>query len=188
MGNDLRSQIFNNLNLKETEELLDIWTSNDHVAWSDMTFDVIKELLEQRLEEIPPQDEPIFEYTQQENNGMDEESETIDRYSSPENSPVFYKPKQVLWLYRWLNRLAVLAVGIVIIVNIPEIILMRHNVLADFAGNPQGDLLSWLYALVIGGLVLALQCALYYFSLRALASILKILMEMEFNSRTKAGS
>ena len=62
MSNKLRQQIYNTLNLRETEDLLDIWQTNDRVEWSETAFEVIEEILKQRLEEVPPQEEPIFEY------------------------------------------------------------------------------------------------------------------------------
>ncbi|MFT3892391.1 MAG: hypothetical protein QM730_12215 [Anaerolineales bacterium] len=53
MNDDLRSQIYNELNLRETDDLLDIWHANDHEEWSDTAFEVIKEILTDRLGEIP---------------------------------------------------------------------------------------------------------------------------------------
>ena len=83
----------------------------------------------------------------------------------------------------WLNRLAVAAVGVTVIINIPEFFRMQGIVLSYFMGNPEWKLVSWLIALIVGSLAVAFQCFVVYFSLKALASILKILMEMEFNSR-----
>jgi hypothetical protein len=60
---------------------------------------------------------------------------------------------------------------------------MQRIVLSYFMGNVEWNFVSWVIALVIGGLATALQCFIVFFSLKALASILKILMEMEFNSR-----
>jgi hypothetical protein len=55
MSNDLREQIHNELNLRETEDLLEIWRANDHEEWSDTAFEVIREILSERLGEVPPQ-------------------------------------------------------------------------------------------------------------------------------------
>jgi hypothetical protein len=70
-----------------------------------------------------------------------------------------------------------------VLVSIPEIIRIQRIVFSYFMGNVEWNFVSWLIALVVGGLAIALQCFIVYFSLKALASILKILMEMEFNSR-----
>jgi amino acid transporter len=183
MSNNLRSQIFSNLNIKETDELLEIWTTNDRVEWSNTAFDVIKEILEQRLGELPPQDEPIFEYVEREVDNTYDENILIDKYNDPNDPPIFYKPKQVIWMNRWLNRLAVAAVGATIIISIPEFFRMHDIVLSYFRGNPEWNFVSWMIALVVGGLLITFQSFIIYFSLKALASILKILMEMEFNSR-----
>lgn len=61
---ELRKQIYNELNLRETENLLEIWYANDHDEWSDIAFEAIKEILVGRLGEIPP--EEAFEETQEE--------------------------------------------------------------------------------------------------------------------------
>jgi hypothetical protein len=62
MTDDLRNQVFNNLNLLETDDLIDIWKKNDRVEWSEIAFDVVCEILQNRLVEIPKQNEPILEY------------------------------------------------------------------------------------------------------------------------------
>jgi hypothetical protein len=60
MSDDIRDQIHSNLNLKETDELIDIWQTNDRVEWSELAFDIIQQILQQRLGELPPQNEPIL--------------------------------------------------------------------------------------------------------------------------------
>lgn len=62
MSDDFRKQIYNNLNLKETDELIEIWKKNDRVEWSELAFDVLRGILQQRLGELPSQDEPVFEH------------------------------------------------------------------------------------------------------------------------------
>src|SRR6266545_2519870 len=61
MSDDLRQQIYNNLKLKDIYELLDIWRISNRVVWSDTTFEVLREILNKRIGEVPPQDEPILE-------------------------------------------------------------------------------------------------------------------------------
>jgi hypothetical protein len=64
MNDDFRNQVFNNLSLKETDELVEIWQTNDHTQWSDTAFDVIRGILQGRLGTIPQQDEPIYEHSE----------------------------------------------------------------------------------------------------------------------------
>jgi tetratricopeptide (TPR) repeat protein len=56
----MKAQIQDNLRLKETDELLEIWHTADHEEWTDMAFEVIQEILRDRLGEVPAQevDEP----------------------------------------------------------------------------------------------------------------------------------
>jgi HEAT repeat protein len=65
MNDDFRNQVFETLNQKETDDLVDIWKKNDRVEWSEVTFDVVREILQNRLGEIPKQNEPILEYVEQ---------------------------------------------------------------------------------------------------------------------------
>jgi hypothetical protein len=182
MSNELRQQIYNNLNLKETEELVEIWQKNDRVEWSETTFEVLQEILQQRLGELPPQDEPIFEYTEDEEGDIQaDEDQAID----DDNSPEFYKPKEVLWLDKWLYQAAIAAIVASVISSLLELPRMQRITLSYFAGNSlsAANFWSWVIAIVVFSFAVVLECILIYFPLKALGTILKILMEMEFNSR-----
>jgi len=45
---NLRDEIYANMQLKTTDELLKIWEENDRKEWTPLAHDVIKEILEQR--------------------------------------------------------------------------------------------------------------------------------------------
>ena len=51
----LADAIYQNMRLKETRELLSIWVRNDRSAWTDETFEIIQDLLIERLGSVPPQ-------------------------------------------------------------------------------------------------------------------------------------
>jgi tetratricopeptide (TPR) repeat protein len=51
----MKAQIQESLRLKETEDLLEIWRQADHEEWTDLAFDVVKEILLERLGTIPAQ-------------------------------------------------------------------------------------------------------------------------------------
>ncbi len=55
MNNSIRGQIYNNLISKETEDLLEIWQNGDPTEWDAEVFEIIKEILLERLGYIPPQ-------------------------------------------------------------------------------------------------------------------------------------
>jgi len=183
MSDTLRKEVFNRLNLKETDELIEIWKKNDRVEWSETAFELTKEILEQRLGKLPTQNEPIFKRIEQ---GIDDPDKvfTFDKFIDPNNAPDFYKPKEIIRISTWLNRVSNAAVAITIIVNIPEFVRLQRIIQSFFIGNPQWNFVAWPGALIIGGLATALQCYIVYYSLKALASILRILMELEFNSHT----
>jgi uncharacterized membrane protein YhaH (DUF805 family) len=60
-SDELRESIYGQFSQKATEELLDIWQANDHTEWSETTFDVIREILQERQVELPVQDEVVLE-------------------------------------------------------------------------------------------------------------------------------
>lgn len=186
MSNDLRKQIYNSFDQKETDELVEIWETNDRVKWSETAFDAIQEILQKRLGELPPQGELILKHIEDDSDHEFDADESLAKFIDKDNAPVFYRPKEVLWMGTWLNRAAKAAIVITIIISLPELFRFHTIVNSFFLQNPDpaiGNLISWLITIVIMGLAIALQCFIVFFSLRALAAILKILMEMEFNSR-----
>jgi hypothetical protein len=60
MSDRLRREIYGNYSKRETEALLEIWRTNDRYEWSEMTFDVIREILQERGIEPPPQGKPVY--------------------------------------------------------------------------------------------------------------------------------
>jgi len=61
MTEELRQQIYTRLSQKETAELVEMWQTNDRATWTEMAFDVIREILQERLVELPPQGKPVSE-------------------------------------------------------------------------------------------------------------------------------
>ena len=67
--------------------------------------------------------------------------------------------------------------------NKRRLLEMQQIIKGMFIYNPDLIVISWLIAIPVGLLAIALQCFILYFLFKSLASILNILMEMEFNSR-----
>ena len=51
----LSKSIYQNMQLKDSDELLGIWTKNDRSEWSDEAFLVIHDILLERLGSVPHQ-------------------------------------------------------------------------------------------------------------------------------------
>jgi hypothetical protein len=178
MSDDFRNQIYASLNLKETGELLEIWQKNDRIEWSDTAFDVIREILLRRLGawSLPHQNEAIIEQDEEgDGTSIDEDEE--------ENEPVFYDPLKVLSEETWLRRAAIASIIVIILGAFQQISRIQQSLMSFFSIYP--ILYYSVLLIVLIGMVLAViaLCVIVYFSLNAFASILKILMEMEFNSR-----
>jgi ABC-type multidrug transport system fused ATPase/permease subunit len=43
---------------KSTEDLIEIWVKNDREEWSDLAFEVVGEVLHQRIGDLPDQEQP----------------------------------------------------------------------------------------------------------------------------------
>ena len=180
MSNELHNQIYNELNLRETEDLLEIWRENDHEEWSDTAFEVIKEILSERLGEVPPQELPRNEQEKErfEDDGLDEwEAKVLDNESQPE----FYDTLEVLELKDNINRVAT---GVIVVYTLLGL-LNLETVSAFLRGLPIpfSETIRSLPHEIYTLLAFGLQIVVTYFPLKALSHILRILMEMEFRSR-----
>ncbi len=180
MNEELGEQIRSNFELKDTYELLMIWKKNNRVVWSDAAFIVLEDILKERLRIIPPQDKPIFEQDEdiQDNDGFEDwEISLLDNEEQPE----LYEVEKVLILKNNINKTATA----VIIVNILLGLLNLQFIQALLQGVPMSFITS-VQSLPneLGTLLsVGLRIAITYFPLKALVYILRILMEMEFNSR-----
>ena len=184
---ELRGQLLRHFREYQTEELANIWTTNDRTERSELAFEVIGEILSERLDSLPPQNQPVTDIPEEE---PDEKLFIVveagsERFLDPDLAPVFYRPKEVLWMNYWLNRAAKAAVVITILISLPEFMSLKTIIFSFFSNsvNPNWEPIAWLIAIIPGVLGIALNCFIVYFSLKALASLLIILMEMEYNSR-----
>ena len=203
MSDSLRKQIHKNFDHKETEILLDIWQKNDRTEWSNMAFEVLETIINERQVELPPQNEPINEYIEEKpSSPLSEKAkkllELLQRKYTPEDEatyaylvnsnegfPAFYSPKEVLKVYDWLNKIAIAIIPLYIIIGVTLTLKTYVNIVGSYFINAPVNmsLLIWLIALVLVSIGIALQIALTYYPLKALAHILRILMEFEYRSR-----
>ncbi len=180
MNEDLHDPIRNNFELKDTYELLMIWKANNRIVWSDMAFEILENILKERLRTIPPQNEPILELEE-----VDRDNDGLEVWEANllhiEDQPGLYEVEKVLRLKNNINRIAIW----VIIVNIFIGLLDFQFVKAMIQGIP----LSFIETIQsmpkdLGTILsVGLKIAITYFPLKALVYILRILMQMEFNSR-----
>ena len=172
MHSNLPQHIYNTLNLKETDELMEIWKQNDRVQWSQETFDALETILQERLGQLPPQNPAILEFS--------DESEYLP---IDENQPEFYDPHKVLQLVKWLRQAAIISVIAALISNLISLPQLQKLILSYFMDSVEKNVLAWLIAIVTFIFTAGLQSIIIYFLLNGLGTILKILMDMEFNSR-----
>ncbi len=182
MSDSLRTSLYSRFNQRDTDELLSIWQENNRGDWSDLAFDVLREILQERLGEVPPQSEPTFERAAPDDAG-DVSQERIDQLLADEEAPVFYNPREVLGLAKWLKRVAIGMVGVTIMASLVYLPSAYESLRSFSPMDSFPKTLVWGLTLLLVGGPTALQCALYYWGFRWLAFVLKMLMEMEFTSR-----
>jgi len=185
MSDDLRQMIRNNLNLKETDELLSIWQTNDRAAWTDMTFELIEEILRERLGEVLPQTGPQLlapTANGDEKAGEDGLADWEEKLLADEGQPEFYDPLEVVSLVNTINKVALASIVLNVIVGLNLLGSYRDISLNLFQMNKEA-VLTVLFILLTIVAGTGLEIVLTYFPLKALAYILRILAEMEFNSR-----
>jgi hypothetical protein len=181
MNTALHQQIYQNMTLKETEELLAIWQRNNRQEWSDEAMEIVKDILTKRSVEIPEQTETAGENQE---DALDDGLEEWEiRLLEAENQPDFYDAIEVIDLKKKIN----LTARAVVVVHILESIVFFQwyvSVIQVYFPNFQQYAL-WIYstALVVAVLSVAITIAVAYYPLKALSNILRILMEMEFRSR-----
>ncbi|HSK87188.1 MAG TPA: hypothetical protein VK880_02455 [Anaerolineales bacterium] len=188
MSNEgLRKQIHNNLSLKETDELLDMWQRNNRAEWSDDAFESIKDILKERGIEIPEQNEPVYKIEEEttgdetsDNDGLDEwEAKALD----DENQPEFYDTLEVITLKDNINKVAKATIIVYALQNIPTLQWFNQLIASYFPDRQAFIPLIYLISFVFVASGTAISIAIVYFPLKALVHILRILMEMEFRSR-----
>jgi hypothetical protein len=170
----LRSTIYQNLNLKESEELLQIWHDNKRYEWSDTAFEVIQQILEERGLTLSPQEEAQIEPIIEENENDDSNEYEPDQN---ESQPIFYKPQELLFFASTTSKAAWIILGIGVLFT-----LLRYLWQLRLTSGGSFNLFS----LGLGFLSMALSLAshaLTFFMLKGISIGLNVLMEFEYNSR-----
>ncbi|MEP7134882.1 MAG: hypothetical protein ABI904_08115 [Chloroflexota bacterium] len=180
MKREFREQIYMELDLRETDDLVDIWQTNDRVEWSDIAFEIIKEILNKRIGEVPTQNEPILEHEEiiQEDDKLEDwETNLLD----DEEQPEFYDVLNILKLKDNINKVASAVIVIYVflgLLNLQFVRMLFQGTVLSLSGIVQ-TVPNILVTLFSTGLSIIVS----YYPLKALAQILRILMEIEFNSR-----
>ena len=163
-GNWLRQQIYNRMQEKETEELLDIWKRSDRDEWSDDAFEIIHNILLERLGSVPEQG-VVTEKAEDESAQDESEEEKMDTYHMPDN---------LFRISTWANTLAWVILGLSVILLVGTLIIeFQQGAILNWAGV--FSLLNSFLTLLVGGF--------FFVVLRALAEIIYILMDIEDNTR-----
>jgi hypothetical protein len=99
------------------------------------------------------------------------------------SEPVFYKPEEVIRLTRWISRAMIALIGIVAIISLFSFQNSRDLSFSYVFNLPNAEVLANLLGGIIVGLNIIFVSGLYLFLLKCLNYALRMLMEIEHNSR-----
>jgi len=178
MNESEKGTIYEHLSLKDTGELLGYWQKHDEDEWTAAAFAVMEKILIERLGELPSKDE-IDELIVE----MEEPEEDSNPYTElktliNDNDPVFYEPNKVTLLIKWIFR----ALKIVIILYIIQFIFNNIRLFSMVVDQDYG-IMSVLFDLILNFVGLLLAILVIFIQYKALGYVLKMLKEMEINSR-----
>lgn len=184
MSENLRDHLYKNFSKIDTEELLAIWQSNNRVEWSDLAFEAIEDVLKKRIGTLPAQNDPLLDYDGENSLNEDDDLEEWEaKLLDNENQPELYDTLEVLNLKDNINKVAKAVVIVNVIYATLNFQTFQGFLLGVFPSMDEipGILMPLFWTVLITGL----NIVTIYFPLKALSNILRILMEMEFNSRQK---
>ena len=99
-----------------------------------------------------------------------------------ETPPDFYDPFEVIQLVKWIDRATKVVVIIVILFNLTRF-LSFLNMFGAYSYEGQNSFLIYFVAFIAMAINALIGIAITNFILKTLSQTLRILMEMEFNSR-----
>ena len=177
MADNEREIIHGNLDLLETDELVKHWLKHDENEWMPIAFEVMEGILIERLGELPSQDYQFDEPAPPAQSKMKSLQELNNLMS--DNDPVFYEPNKLGVFIRWINRFLYL----LIIFSTFQFILYCWPY---FRAIKEVKLtLSFGVDIGLAFVFLAIKILIFFIVLKTITFVLKVLKEMEFNSRKK---
>lgn len=180
--NEWWNTVYGNLNLLETDDLISHWQKHDEEEWTPVAFDVMEKILIERLGELPAEVENVEPENKIEKETLEEKSNLFTELKTliKDSDPVFYDPEKVTLLVKWIFR----SINIMILLYAIRFLFTNFWLFSGLFSENYDR--SGLLISLVGNLIgLILTCLLVFFSYKALGYGLKVLKEMEINSRTK---
>jgi hypothetical protein len=162
-SDSLSDEIYNELNLKSTDELLEIWKTNDRSVWSDDGFKAINKILLERQGSVPPQEAAA----------PSEESDEDTYYNLDRITSIATIANVLAWIILVGDLIALIAylrLGLLSnSVNLFQYLTNQSNVL---------NLLIWSVVYIVPGLF-------FFVLLRGLSEAMYMLLEIAENGRAR---
>ncbi len=160
------------LETRETEDLLEIWQTNDRLEWTPEAFEAIQRILEERNVSLPVQNAAVEE-SNIETPGRNEEVEEPDTYYDR------HRLDRISGVARSLSWLAIALLALTLIYGVIYILQMLSTL---------GSLGTILLAVLILLGVPVLIFGLIWVLLQVIAEGIYLFMDVEENTRKGASS
>lgn len=170
--------IYEHLSWKETDELIGYWQRHDEEEWTAAAFEVMEKILIERLGELPGKDEIDNLLIKKDEPGGKSNPFTELKTLINDTDPVFYNPNKITLLIKWVFR----SLNILIILYIIQYIFDNIR-LFSMVFDENINTASIAFGIVTSLVVLLITIVVIFVQYKALGYVLKILKEMEINSR-----
>jgi hypothetical protein len=167
-GDSEKQQILEQMQKKDTDELVQIWKAHDRTEWTETAFEIIRDILLERLGELP-----------QQNDGNDQTE------SADEEVDTYHNPDHLLRIAVWGRALSqlFLILGILLIIgNIGYILITVSSASSSSASASAWFVTVYLFVLLF---VPAIVSLFFFVLLRAMAEGICLLMDIEDNTRKR---
>ena len=180
MDESVWNAIYDHLFWKDTDELIGYWQRHDEEEWTAGAFEVMEKILIERLGKLPSKDE--IDELLMTMDAMEEKSNPFTELKTliNDNDPVFYEPNKVTLLIKWIFR----SLNLLIILYILQFVFDNFRLFRGvFDGN--FEIFSIVFGIIfnLGNLLITIVAIFILY--KALGYVLKILKEMEVNSRNQ---
>jgi len=171
-------QIRATLEDRDSEDLLDIWRTNDREEWSPETFEAIREILIARNASIPPQNEPPQPGQASAPGGLEPAAGPESGSAAPAEEFETYSDKQTLFtIASRAKTISSFFIGLFILIVLANVVLFLQ------ASSSLGSLVQGLTLMLFSLALPLLICGFFWVVLQAIGEGIYLLMDIEENTR-----
>ena len=165
MNKELRQLIRQKMREKDTEELLAIWKGNDREEWTEEAFEAVREILVERVGNLPEQDE---------------EADSPDGVERDDQADTYYNFDRLTAIAGWARSLSWVFLILAAVAVISGVLIVFQSL--------NGPSFEELFFALLRGLQSVLVYGFLFVVAQAVAEGIYVLMDIEDNTRRAASA